>query len=178
VSSQDDADHGRKLELATAITDNLGLRLGNVQKQVDQLDTRTNLIVSSSGGLIGVAGVLAALFLVQQQGPRWLLVAFSGSILLFLATVLIAQWAGLRIRQARVSDRVTSNYDVALTQVTLNENVLDLPYTMRAFFDALEVFRMANDRRRTWLERAGVCQLCGVITLGFSAVIFMLSRLS
>jgi hypothetical protein len=67
VSGQDDAaQHG--LEVAKAINDAFGLRIGNAQKQVDQLDTRTNLIVSSSGGLIGVAGVVAALFSAQQQG--------------------------------------------------------------------------------------------------------------
>jgi hypothetical protein len=103
-------------------------------------------------------------------------VALSFSVLLFLATVLITQSAGLRIRQARVFDRLSS--DLAVTEVTVTETVLDLPPLTRALADALEIFRTANDHRRTWLERASVCQLLGVITLGFSAVVFMLQRLS
>ena len=85
-------DSDPHLEALKAVVDYAADRLEDMAKQRERLDTRTALIVTSSGGLITVVGILGAL-LPRREGDE-----YSAGL---LAAVVVAQISALLTGGAR-----------------------------------------------------------------------------
>jgi hypothetical protein len=112
-AEEENGSLAKEIKDATAVADFFGGRVEKATDQRERLDTRTSLIVTSSGGLIAVVGILAALLPKQDQSYRYpsaLVIALIGSIGLLPAAVLVAQSAaldvGLRRKTGALEDRI------------------------------------------------------------------------
>jgi hypothetical protein len=90
-----------RLELWKIAADFVSDRLEDRMKQRDRLESRTSLIVTSSGGLITVVGVLSALLGENYDYPVALLLALAFSIFLLLLAVVVAQASAMKSDQRR-----------------------------------------------------------------------------
>jgi hypothetical protein len=183
MPTEDDAAPKVPFEVVKSTADFFAARLENALKQIDQLDTRTSVLVSSSGGLIAVVGVLTALFEAREENfgfVPWSLITLGLSIVLLLAAVLLAQSAtldiGRRVDVRRLTERSHLLYEIVSSPAG-RANLPSLEETSYALSNALMEVSEANRRRQRWLRRAGFCQLAGVIGLGFGVMVLMLGNL-
>lgn len=178
-SAEEKSSFAQELEDAKTVADFFG---GWAKKSVDQrerLDTRTSLIVTSSGGLIAVVGVVAALLPKQDQNYRYpsvLVIALIGAIVLFLAAVLVAQAAALDVGVRRKTDHIADRIDSLgglIALAALNKSAAELQHLVRANSDATQALYKANSSRRRRLKYAGTCQLAGILGLGCALAVFV-----
>jgi hypothetical protein len=166
--SNDEARASRLQELQIVAEYVVG-RLEDMVKERDRADARSSLIVSSSGGLITVGAVLAALLPRPNESYRYptlLIILLAIVMVLFLAAVLVAQYSAWKL-------------DANYRRSTLFKSGLSADETLQSAIEgateeAQELVKW-NGWRAKRLFLAATCQMIGVIGLFVSVATFLYS---
>ena len=173
-------DGSNRLHDALAATEYVQRTLNSYRAQYERLETRAATIVTTTGGLVTVIGVVTA-FIPEDQRfdafstPSLVLLVFA--LVLFMVAVALAQGSNL-VQRFADSDRI------ALNEAAGNTALASAALGSREGFPAwrghvgaiLEAYRRATERKNWYLKWATLSQMGGVITLT-GAVILSLLRL-
>jgi hypothetical protein len=147
--------------------------------QRDRLDIRTSLVVTSSGGLITVVGVLVAVLPKQDANYRYPAIFILGSMIaiaLLLVAVVAAQVSMLRAGRGALSSGLVEVAD-AIADASVAGVTSTLQRITATNEKVAKEFGEVNDKRRRWLKWAGVFQLLGVLCLGVVVIVVLAERL-
>jgi hypothetical protein len=146
------------------------------RKQRERLDVRTNILITCSGALITVVGVLAALLPrdgASLRPPPGLVLTFTSAMALLLLAVLLAQgvaiftgrhvWTGSSVRTTGLQQLLNPEHDP----------VTKLGQRLRMDCEDIAALDAQCRTRHRGLMVAGVLQLAGVIALGVSLLVFL-----
>jgi hypothetical protein len=168
VPTQDELE-AKKLDIAFAT----GL-LEEARKQRDRLDTRTNILVTCSGALITVVGVLAALLPKQGDSLKMspgLVATFATAMGLLLAAILVAQ--GVAIFSSKgvpKGDERAEQHELLLAGI---RSMADVDGLRKSICREIQRLGGQCSMRSKGLMWAGGIQLFGVIVLGASLFLFL-----
>jgi hypothetical protein len=179
VSGVPSSQPAEKLEASKIIGDYIATRLEQYEKYRDRLETQTSLITTSSGGLVAVVGVVAALLPKPEEPFRFrtaLLVLLVVAVALLLTAAAVGQVSSLKLtrRAGRDPDweRAETTY-LRFAGEAAHDPLRSLAVMREHHIDAIRAARYECAHRLRWLRRAGMLQMLGVFGLGSSLIIFV-----